>query len=287
MRNALTVDLEDYYQVSAFNKEIGEEQWGLQEDRVERSTDVLLECFAETQHKATFFTLAWVAEQHPQIIDRIVKQGHEIACHSLRHRTVYKMSPREFRDDTRRAKDLLEEAAGTMVVGYRAPSFSITEKSLWAFEVLAYLGFRYDSSIFPVQHPDYGMPAISRSPFVVKTRGGRVVEFPLPTLEFAGRRSPLAGGAYLRLLPYWYTRWGIRYLNAKENRSVCVYLHPWEVDPGQPHLNGSLSSRMRHKLGLRGLAVKLRRLLSEFEFCPLSTLVEEIGQSQTLQELSF
>lgn len=287
MKNALTVDLEDYYQVSAFNRHISQEHWGLQEDRVERSTDLLLEWFAQAGHKATFFTLGWVVEQHPEIIRRIAALGHEVACHSLRHRTVFEMSPQEFREDTRRAKELLEDAAGTPVRGYRAPSFSITEKSLWAFEVLADLGFQYDSSIFPVHHPSYGMPAISRSPFVVNTSSGPVIEFPLPTLELAGRRSPLAGGAYLRLLPYWYTRWGIRHLNSRENRSVCVYLHPWEVDPGQPHLNGSLSARMRHTLGLHGLGDKLRRLLKDFEFCPLGTLVEEICRSGSLPALSF
>lgn len=287
MRNALTVDLEDYYHVSAFNPHISQEQWGLHEDRVERSTDLLLEWFAQAGHKATFFTLGWVVEQHPEIIRRIAAQDHEVACHSLRHRTVFEMSPQEFRQDTRRAKELLEDAAGTPVRGYRAPSFSITEKSLWAFEVLADLGFRYDSSIFPVRHPNYGMPAVSRSPFVVDTVAGQIVEFPMPTLELAGRRSPLAGGAYLRLLPYWYTRWGMRYLNSRENRPVCVYLHPWEVDPGQPNLNGSLSARMRHTLGLRGLGDKLRRLLRDFEFCPLGALVEEIGKSDSLPRLSF
>lgn len=287
MRNALTVDLEDYYHVSAFSKNITQEQWGLQEDRVERSTDLLLEWFAHAGYKATFFTLGWVAEQHPQIIRRVAEQGHEVACHSLRHRTVYEMTPLEFREDTRRAKQILEDAAGTPVRGYRAPSFSITEKSLWAFEVLASLGFQYDSSIFPVRHPNYGMPAISRSPFVVNTGAGQVVEFPLPTLELAGRRSPLGGGAYLRLLPYWYTRWGIRYLNAREDSPVCVYLHPWEVDPGQPHVNGSMSARIRHTLGLRGLGGKLRRLLRDFEFCPLGALVEELSKTNTLHRLSF
>lgn len=284
-RNALTVDLEDYYHVSAFNKEIDREQWGFQEDRVERSTNLLLEWFSDAGHKATFFTLGWVTEHHPNIVRRIAEQGHEIACHSLRHRTVYEMSPVEFREDTRRAKELLEDVTGMPVRGYRAPSFSITEKSLWALEVLAELGFQYDSSIFPVEHPNYGMPTASRSPFVVNTPAGTLVEFPMPTLEFAGRRCPLAGGAYLRLLPYWFTRWGMRYLNNAESRVVCVYLHPWEVDPGQPVLRGTLSARLRHRLGLRGLSRKLRRLLQDFEFCPLGALVEEICKSSTTQPL--
>ena len=287
MRNALTVDLEDYYHVSAFNKDIAQEQWGLQEHRVERSTDLLLEWLSNAGHKATFFTLGWVVEQHPQIIRRVAEQGHEIACHSLRHRTVYEMTPAEFREDTRRAKELLEDVSGTPVRGYRAPSFSITERSLWAFEVLADLGFRYDSSIFPVRHPNYGMPAVSRSPFVADTGAGQIVEFPLPTLELAGRRSPLAGGAYLRMLPYWYTRWGIRYLNRSEDRPVCVYLHPWEVDPGQPRINGSMTAQLRHRFGLQGLGPKLRSLLKDFEFCPVGMLVDELRESGSLPRLSL
>lgn len=287
MRNALTVDLEDYYHVSAFNKDIAQEQWGLQEHRVERSTDLLLEWFSNAGHKATFFTLGWVVEQHPQIIRRVAEQGHEVACHSFRHRTVYEMTPAEFREDTRRAKTLLEDVSGTPVRGYRAPSFSITEKSLWAFEVLADLGFRYDSSVFPVRHPNYGMPAASRSPFVVDTGAGQIVEFPLPTLELAGRRSPLAGGAYLRMLPYWYTRWGIRYLNRSEARPVCVYLHPWEVDPSQPRMNGSMTAQLRHRFGLQGLGPKLRSLLKDFEFCSAGMLVEELRESGSLPGLSL
>lgn len=286
MRNALTVDLEDYYHVSAFNTTIAEEQWGAQEDRVERNTDLLLERFGVAGHKATFFTLGWVAEKHPHLIRRIAQQGHEIACHSLRHRTVYEMSRDEFREDTRRAKELLEDAGGVTVHGYRAPSFSVTEKSLWALEVLAELGFRYDSSVFPVRHPNYGMPTISRSPFVVNTGAGPIVEFPMPTLEFAGRRCPLAGGAYFRLLPYWYTRWGIRYLNTIEDRPVCVYLHPWEIDPEQPVLHGKLTARLRHRFGLGGFASKLRRLLDNFEFCPLRALVEEVEKRGIAQFLS-
>jgi len=275
MRNALTIDLEDYFHVSAFRHDVAESQWGAKEERIERNTDLLLNWLDEAGCKATFFTLGWVAEHYPEIIYRIALQGHEVACHSLRHRIVYEMSVEEFRDDTQRAKELLENASGTAVLGYRAPSFSITKKSLWALDILAELGFTYDSSIFPVLHPNYGIADISRAPFVMNTPSGPIVEFPMPTLELAGRRSPLAGGAYLRLLPYWYTRWGIQYLNARENRPVCVYLHPWEIDPEQPRMSGSLTSRLRHRLGLRGLGGKLRSLLRDFEFCPLGNLVEE------------
>ncbi|MGB2641874.1 MAG: XrtA system polysaccharide deacetylase [Candidatus Acidiferrum sp.] len=280
MRNALSVDLEDYYHVSAYNQSVTQDQWSSQEDRVERNTDLLLQWFDEAGCKATFFTLGWVVEQHPEIIRRLAEQGHEVACHSLRHRTVYEMSPADFREDTRRAKELLEDASGKQVFGYRAPSFSITDKSLWAFDILASLGFTYDSSIFPVRHINYGMPEMSRSSFVVNTSHGPIVEFPMTTLELAGARSPLAGGAYLRLLPYWYTRWGIRYLNRHENRPVCVYVHPWEIDPGQPLLKGTLTARLRHRLGLSGLEKKLRSLLRDFEFCPLGELLEEVGKPE-------
>jgi polysaccharide deacetylase family protein (PEP-CTERM system associated) len=286
VKNALSVDLEDYYHVSAFRHNLTEGQWCSQENRVERNTDLLLQSFDEAGCKATFFTLGWVAEQHPQVIRRVVEQGHEIACHSLRHRIVNEMSPEEFREDTRRAKELLENVSGTQVRGYRAPSFSITDRSLWALEILAGLGFTYDSSIFPVRHADYGMPEVSRASFVVETRLGPIIEIPMTTLEFAGKRSPLGGGAYLRLLPYWYTRWGIRYVNNYENRSVCVYVHPWEIDPGQPRLKGSLTARLRHTLGLGGLQKKLRSLLRDFEFCPVSMLLEEINKSEVALAVS-
>lgn len=280
MRNALSVDLEDYYHVSAYRQNLSEDQWSSQEDRVVRNTDLLLQWFDEAGCKATFFTLGWVVEQHPEIIRRLADQGHEIACHSLRHRTVYEMSTDEFREDTRRAKQLLEDVSGKQVRGYRAPSFSITEKSFWAFEILAELGFSYDSSIFPVRHINYGMPEMSRTSFVVNTSHGPIIEFPMTTLELAGTRSPLGGGAYLRLLPYWYTRWGIQYVNRRENRPACVYVHPWEIDPGQPLLKGTLTARLRHRLGLSGLEKKLRRLLTDFEFCPLGVLLEESGTPQ-------
>ncbi|MFZ1006385.1 MAG: XrtA system polysaccharide deacetylase [Candidatus Sulfotelmatobacter sp.] len=286
MKNALTVDLEDYYHVSAFNHVVSQDQWGSLEQRVERNTDLLIQWFKDAGCKATFFTLGWVVEKNPQIIQRLAKEGHEIACHSLRHRTVYEMTPLEFREDTRRAKELLEDVSGKRVLGYRAPSFSITERSLWAFEILADLGFRYDSSIFPVRHVNYGIPTIPRSSFVVNTSRGPIVEFPMTTLEFAGTRSPLAGGAYLRLLPYWYTRWGIRYLNRYEGRPVCVYMHPWEIDPSQPRLKAGLTARLRHRLGLTGVEKKLRNLLRDFEFCTLSQLLEEGGKPQAELALS-
>lgn len=280
MRNALTIDLEDYYHVSAFRHSVSQEQWNSRESRVERNTDLLLEWFDEAGLKATFFTLGWVAEHNPSVIRRVVEQGHEIACHSLRHRIVYEMTPQEFREDTRQAKTLLEDVSGQAVRGYRAPSFSITADSQWAFEILAELGFTYDSSIFPVKHVDYGMPNAPRFPFRVDTNFGPIVEFPLPTLSLGSARSPLGGGAYLRLLPYRYTRWGIRYINRHEKQPVCIYLHPWEIDTEQPRMDGGLTARARHYLGLRGTGAKLRRLLNELEFCPLGVLIDQLGLAE-------
>jgi polysaccharide deacetylase family protein (PEP-CTERM system associated) len=275
IRNALTIDLEDYYHVSAFQELMPAETWSSQQSRVDRNTDLLLDWLDEAGCKATFFTLGWVAEQQPNIVRKVANRGHEIACHSLRHRTVYKMTPEEFHSDTRQAKQLLEDVSSTPVLGYRAPSFSITQDSLWALTVLAELGFTYDSSIFPVRHANYGIPQALRLPHRVPTPAGSIVEFPMTTLEFGGRRSPFAGGAYLRFLPYWYTRWGIRYLNDHEQHPVCVYLHPWEIDPDQPSMPGSFTSRMRHYLGLRSTPAKFRNLIRDFEFSPLGALVSQ------------
>jgi polysaccharide deacetylase family protein (PEP-CTERM system associated) len=276
MKNALTIDLEDYYHVSAFNDHVPQREWGSRESRVERNTNLLLDLLDESGCKATFFTLGWIADEHPQVVRSVAERGHEVACHSLRHRTVYQMTPDEFREDTRCAKDLLENVSGVRVRGYRAPSFSITKDSLWALTVLAELGFTYDSSIFPVKHANYGVPHASRTPFRVETPAGSIIEFPLTTLELAGRRSPFGGGAYFRLLPYWYTRWGIRFLNTRENRPACVYLHPWELDPDQPRMSVSLTARLRHYLGLGGTPAKFRSLIKDFEFCPVAALTENI-----------
>ena len=275
MKNALSFDLEDYYHVSAFAEQISAEEWQNFASRVERNTNAVLELLADSGQRATFFTLGWVAEKYPQLIRQIADASHEIACHSHRHRLIYQMTPQEFLEDTYRAKNVLEQAGNQLVRGYRAPSFSLTENSLWAFNVLAELGFTYDSSIFPVRHPNYGMPAAPRTPFRVDTPFGPIVEFPMPTLELAGRRSPIGGGAYLRLLPYWYTRWAMRYLNRSEQRPVCVHLHPWELDPEQPKMQGRLTARIRHYIGLRGVQKKLRRMLRDFEFAPMGELIPD------------
>lgn len=260
--------------------QVRQEDWLSYPSRVGQSTDRILELLDQYDCTATFFSLGWIAENRPQVIRRIVAGGHEIACHSFCHRRVFDMTPKEFRDDTRRAKELLEDVSGKAVLGYRAPSFSITSDSKWALEVLAELGFHYDSSIFPVKHLNYGVPTAPRSPFRVDTRSGPIIEFPMPTLALGAARAPIGGGAYLRLLPYRFTRWGISYINERDNQPVCVYLHPWEIDSNQPRMHGSLTAKVRHYFGLRRTEAKLQRLLAEFQFCTLGSIIQQFTRTR-------
>jgi polysaccharide deacetylase family protein (PEP-CTERM system associated) len=276
MKNALTVDLEDYFHVSAYSGKVRLQEWDSYPSRVAENTDRLLALLAERNCLATFFVLGWVAEKKPEIVARVAAAGHEIACHSLLHRSIFNLTPQEFREDTHRAKSVIEDVSGKRVIGYRAPSFSITSRSSWALDILVEEGFQYDSSIFPVEHPSYGIPEAPRTPYWINTASGRILEFPMPTLAIGSKRSPIGGGAYLRLLPYAYTRWAIRHLNQHENFSVCVYIHPWELDPQQPRMGGSISARARHYFGLRGTEGKLRKLIRDVEFCPLASLIGEL-----------
>lgn len=285
MKNALTIDLEDYFHVSAYSGKVRLEEWDSYPSRVAENTDRLLDLLAQNNCKATFFVLGWVAEKKPEIVARVADAGHEIACHSFWHRTVFNLTPQEFREDTRRAKEVIQQATGKQVFGYRAPSFSVTRKSAWALEILAEEGFQYDSSVFPVHHPSYGIPDAPRTPFWVNTAAGRILEFPMPTLAIGPKRSPIGGGAYLRLLPYGYTRWAIRHLNRRENFPVCVYIHPWELDPQQPRLGGNASARARHYFGLRGTESKLRRLFQDIEFCSLQSLIKEMGPIELIAKI--
>ncbi len=222
MKNALTVDLEDYFHVSAYSGKVRREEWDSYPSRVAENTDRLLDLLAENNCLATFFVLGWVAEKKPEIVGRVAAAGHEIACHSLLHRKIFDLTPQEFREDTHRAKAVIEDATGKKVVGYRAPSFSVTRESSWALDILAEQGFQYDSSVFPVRHPSYGIPDAPRTPYWINTPSGRILEFPMPTLAIGSMRSPIGGGAYLRFLPYSYTRWAIRHLNQHEEFPVCV-----------------------------------------------------------------
>jgi polysaccharide deacetylase family protein (PEP-CTERM system associated) len=285
MKNALTIDLEDYYQATAFAGGEKPADQVAYASRVETNTGRVLELLGRANAFATFFTVGSVAEKFPGMIRRIANAGHELACHSYAHREVFTLTREEFREDTYRAKSIIEDAAGLRVRGYRAPSFSITNSTGWAFEILADLGFSYDSSIFPIRHLKFRMQGAPAYPFVIPTHAGAILEFPMTTLQIFGRRAPLAGGAYLRLLPYWYTRWGIRYLNGSREIPACVYLHPWELDPEQPRMKGTTSARLRHYFGLRRTESKFRRLLEDFSFQTLGALVSELETSRSVRPL--
>jgi polysaccharide deacetylase family protein (PEP-CTERM system associated) len=288
MKNVLTIDLEDYYHATAFSASADPKGHDLRPSRVEYNAQRILEALAKNGCFATFFAVGSIAERFPGLIQRIVRAGHELACHGYAHRQVFMFTRDQFYEDTRRAKTAIEDAAGTRVLGYRAPSFSITKDTGWAFEVLAELEFSYDSSIFPMRHLNFEMQNAPRDPFIITTRAGSILEFPMTTLQILGARAPLAGGAYFRLLPYWHTRWGIRYLNNSECRPVCVYVHPWEFDPDQPRMKGSLTARLRHYFGLRTTEIKFRHLLEDFEFQPLGLMAEELkGRSSTNMNASL
>ncbi len=268
--NALSVDVEDYFQVSAFSDVVPYRDWGRFESRVERNTLRLLDLFDQRKAKATFFILGWVAERCPRLVREIALRGHEVGSHGYAHRTIDQCTPEEFRDEVRGAKRLLEDLSQAPVIGYRAPSFSITERTLWALEILAEEGFRYDSSIFPIRHDRYGMPAAPRFPHAIPFGDRSLFEFPMSTVRPWGAFNlPVAGGGYLRLFPYRVTSWGIRRINQAERQPVMVYLHPWEIDPEQPRINGRSLARWRHTLNLTKTAGRLGRLLGEFRFAPV------------------
>jgi polysaccharide deacetylase family protein (PEP-CTERM system associated) len=268
--NVMTVDVEDYFQVSAFEATVPRDRWHCFESRVEATTELMLRILREAEATATFFVLGWIAERHPRLVRNIAEQGHEIASHGYAHRLVYDMTPEEFRDDLRRTRAAIEAAGGGSVRGYRAASYSITTESLWALDVLIEEDYSYDSSIFPIHHDRYGIPGAPRHPHVVERPGGSLVEIPPSTISFAGFNLPVAGGGYFRLLPYAWTAHGIRQLNQVEKRPAVFYLHPWELDPAQPRLPGSWRSRLRHYTNLDRTEERLRALLREFSFASVS-----------------
>lgn len=273
--NVLTVDVEDYFMVSAFSDSIRVRQWDGFRARIEDNTLRVLDLIDRYGVKGTFFVLGWVAERYPAIVREISRRGHEVACHSYCHRLVYEMTEDEFREDTRKAKAIIEDTVGRAVSGYRAPSYSITERSLWALKILAEEGFKYDSSIFPVHHDRYGYPGYSRFPKMEGDGdGSRILEIPLSTVSILGKNLPVGGGGYLRIYPFWLTRWSIRKLNEGENRPAVVYFHPWELDPDQPRMKGSLLSRFRHYRNLDKTQGRLEELFSSFRFGPLNDLYE-------------
>jgi polysaccharide deacetylase family protein (PEP-CTERM system associated) len=263
---AMTVDVEDYYHVAAFADDIAREDWTKWPSRVEANTERMLDVLDGAGARATFFVLGWVAERHPSLVPRIVARGHEVGCHGYSHRLIYAQSPDEFRAETRRAKAVLEDQGGAPVAGYRAATFSIVKRTLWALDVLAEEGFLYDSSIFPVMHDRYGIPDAPRAPHRMTTeKGATIVEFPITVLNLLGMNLPLAGGGYFRLFPYGLTRWGLRRV-AAGGRSFVFYCHPWEVDPDQPRVRTRWLSRFRHYNNLDRCEDRLRRLLGDFRF---------------------
>jgi polysaccharide deacetylase family protein (PEP-CTERM system associated) len=271
--NAMTIDVEDYFHVSVFDGVVPRAQWDRLESRVCANTERLLEIFDAYEVKATFFVLGCVAERFPQLVRRISALGHEVASHGFSHRLIYDQTPKAFREDVRRAKALLESACGTAVIGYRAPSYSVTPRSLWALDILIEEGYRYDSSIFPIRHDRYGIPVSPRHPYTISRGVGTLIEAPGSTTAVGPFNLPIAGGGYFRILPYWWTRWGINRVNRREGRPAIFYLHPWEIDPEQPRLGAGALSRFRHYRNLEQTENRLRQLLSDFSFAPIARVL--------------
>jgi polysaccharide deacetylase family protein (PEP-CTERM system associated) len=262
--NALTIDVEDYFQVSAMEPHFDRRNWDNVPCRVERNIERLLTVLAEHEARATFFTLGWIAERYPQTIRSIVDAGHELASHGYGHERASRLTREQFLEDIHRAKAILEDTAGVAVIGYRAPSFSIGRDNLWAFDCLLEAGYRYSSSVYPIQHDHYGMPEAPR--FAYRARDG-LVEIPVTTMRMLGRNLPAGGGGYFRLAPYELSRWAIRRVNEVEGQAAIFYFHPWEIDPEQPRVNGvSLKTRFRHYLNLDRTEARLQRLLGDFRW---------------------
>jgi polysaccharide deacetylase family protein (PEP-CTERM system associated) len=267
--NALTVDVEDYYQVSGFEHCVSRRDWHRFESRVVASTERILEILRERRVTGTFFILGWVANRHPELVRRIDEDGHEIGCHSHWHRLVYEQTPAEFRDDLCRAREVLEDVINRKVVAYRAPSFSITQASQWALDILIEEGFTLDSSIYPVYHDRYGIPGAPRTPHQIVREMGAIAEFPPAVWECLGYPVPVGGGGYLRLYPYLLTRHALRKINAR-GVPFSAYLHPWELDPAQPRIAASPWLTARHYVNLHRTEERLRRLLRDFHFGTMS-----------------
>ncbi|NML60349.1 DUF3473 domain-containing protein [Massilia sp. RP-1-19] len=264
IRNAMTIDVEDYFQVSAFAPVIARDSWEARECRVERNVGRILEILAGRDVKATFFTLGWIAERYPQVVRSIAAGGHEVASHGYGHLRASDQSRAEFSADVRRSKAILEDIAGQAVLGYRAPSFSIGRANLWALDVLQEAGYRYSSSIYPIQHDHYGMPEAPRFAFRPNGPGG-LLEVPITTVQLMRRKLPAGGGGYFRLLPYALSRSMMRRVNDVDRQSAIFYFHPWEIDPGQPRPAGvGMKSRFRHYVNLARMEGRIRQLTQDF-----------------------
>jgi polysaccharide deacetylase family protein (PEP-CTERM system associated) len=265
---------------------VSRDVWDKFPSRVVGNTERLLAMFEEHRVKATFFVLGWVAERYASLVAEIAKSGHELASHGYNHRLVYDQTPDAFRDDVRRAKHLIEDQSGQQVRGYRAPSYSITNRSLWALDVLTEEGYTYDASIFPIRHDRYGIPDAPRHPYAMARAAGSLTEAPPSTVRLGSTNLPVAGGGYFRLLPYQWTSWGIRRINEQEGKPAIFYLHPWEIDPGQPRLEASALSRFRHYRNLSETEPRLRRLLAEFRFGTLASLLDGVQERSSVNQLA-
>lgn len=278
MLNALTVDVEDYFQVTAFEGVVDRDDWAVYPSRVENNTRRVMDLLEEHKLKGTFFVLGWVAERFPMLVREISDAGHEVACHGFGHELVYNLGPDGFRKDLRLAKATLEDITGRQVLGYRAPSYSITDKSLWALDILIEEGFRYDSSIFPIYHDNYGIPGAQRFPHDIRRENGTIREFPLTTMnmDLPGKKLalPIAGGGYLRLLPANIIHWGMRRINQVDGQPAVLFFRPWEIDPEQPRIKARLKSRFRHYVNIDLTEDKLRHLFKGLEF---GTMMDVLG----------
>jgi polysaccharide deacetylase family protein (PEP-CTERM system associated) len=274
LRNALSVDVEDWFHVGAFERVISPADWPMLECRVEANTDRLLQMFDDAGIKATFFSLGWVAERYPQLMRRISHAGHELGNHGSNHDRVFTLSPQQFADDISRARKSIEDASGAAVLGYRAPSFSIDQRTPWAHEVLAEQGYSYSSSVAPVKHDHYGWADAPRFAFR-PIKNSDFVEIPVTTAMLGQRRLAAGGGGFFRLLPYAFSRWAVRQVNHREQRPAIIYFHPWEIDPGQPRVaNAPLKSKIRHYSRLGAMAGKLQMFMDDFQWDRLDRIVE-------------
>jgi polysaccharide deacetylase family protein (PEP-CTERM system associated) len=285
MAHVISVDVEDYYQVEAFSDTIDRKSWDNWPSRVVSNTHRALDLLDRYSTKATFFFVGWIAHRFPSLVREVEARGHELACHSYWHRPVYSLTPSQFREDTREAKDVVEQAAGVRIIGYRAPTWSITKNCLWALDILAEEEFVYDSSIFPIKHDLYGDPDAQRLPYIYVSRSGlKLREFPPATIRIAGLNLPGAGGGYLRVFPVFYTLWMFRQAEKKRPHPLVVYFHPWELDPGQPRIREKLKSRLRHYTHLDSMQSRLSLLLQSRSFLPFCELLRIEKQQKGKQE---
>lgn len=274
--HCMSIDVEEHFQVAAFDNPARRNQWHSMESRVERNIELILTCLEECQIRSTMFVLGWVGERYPRLVRQMADAGHEIASHGYAHELVTDQTPEQFRLDVQRAKRVLEDVCGHPVIGYRAPTFSIVQNTLWALPILIEEGYAYDSSIFPVYHDQYGIPGANPIPHVRSTQSGPIWEIPPSTSKIGSVRLPVAGGGYFRIVPYWLLSLLLRKIESA-GQPIIFYLHPWEFDPEQPKMTGSLSSRLRHYWNLDKTEKRYKRLIRDFRFAPIREALPMIG----------